>query len=96
MSDWLEKVAEIQRLHDEALRHALVRDGCHKSSEGVVEITFGDAFARDFQPSVEPESVGVYSYVLGPSRMHYFDSVDEALSAVREWHRAEMEEAGDE
>jgi hypothetical protein len=31
-------------------------------------------------------AVKVYSYVLGPSRTHYFDSIPEALRAVREWH----------
>jgi hypothetical protein len=35
-------------------------------------------------------SCSIYSYVLGPNRNHDFDSLDEALVAVKEWHAEEM------
>lgn len=86
-----EKLLEIARLHDEAFDRAMQHDGHHKSNEGSIELVFTNRFdeERDTDP-LHIKAVGVYSYVLGPSRMHYFDSVDEALETVRGWHAAEM------
>jgi hypothetical protein len=82
-------LAEIIRLLDEAYRHYFENsDGHCKSAEGYVEVAFGTYFDRNAGRRVRPTSV--YSYVLGPSRSHHFDSVAEALDVVREWHAAEM------
>lgn len=83
----LEAIAEIIRLHDEAFAH-YQNDPCcggWKSSEGAVSIHFGNYWQRD-----EPPAVEVYSYALGPSRMHHFESPEEALADVRKWHQDEM------
>src|SRR5437763_1425202 len=87
----IEGLAEIQRLLDEAYTHYFANsDGHCKSSEGDIELGFNNFFERrDGRPFVIT-SVGIYSYVLGPSRMNYFKSVDEALAAVRGWHAKEM------
>lgn len=64
-------------------------DGYGKSSDGYAALTFPPYFWReeaDTQPGVE-----IYSYVLPESgRNHYFDTLDEALEQVKEWHRAEL------
>lgn len=86
-------LAEILRLHDEAFKHYLVDDFGHKSGEGCVELSFGNFWDRDGydNPGAPGRvAVGVYSYALGPSRMHYFDTIAEGLSEVRKWHRTEM------
>jgi hypothetical protein len=87
-----EKLLEIIRLHDEAYEHAMQFDGHHKSSEGWVSVGFGTVFDRyDGLRAGEINHVEIYSYVLGPSRIHHFDSLDEALATMRDWHREEME-----
>lgn len=92
----VEKLNELIRLHDEAYDHAMLRDGCHKSSEGHVGIDLTDVFQRkDGVAPLTVRSVNVYSYVLGPSRQHYFDSLDEALRTVRGWHAQEMADDGE-
>lgn len=83
-----DKIRELMRLHDEAFDAMMRVDGHCKSSEGYVELCLTNH--TDRAAGVDPlevQSVGVYSYVLGPSRMHHFDSVDEALETVRKWHR---------
>lgn len=81
---------EIQGLLDEAYDHYFeVSDGYCKSIEGVINLDFGTYFARRDGDYKEP-SVTIYSYVLGPSRSHYFETIAEALLAVREWHAEEM------
>lgn len=87
-----EKLLEIVRLHDEAFDHAeKYGDGCHKSSEGAITLHLTNRFdpERDTNP-LHIKGVEVYSYVLGPSRSHWFDSIDDALAGVRKWHHAEM------
>ena len=54
-----------------------------KSSEGRVTIEFPSYWDRS-NGETEPKVV-VYSYVFGPRRTHDFDSVDEAVNAVRAW-----------
>lgn len=87
-----EKLLEIVRLHDEAFDNAMKHDGICKSHEGHISVNFTNRFdeERDTDP-LRITGVEVYSYVLGPSRNHWFDTVDEALAAVRSWHKAEME-----
>lgn len=87
--DWTEQEAadlnEIARLLDEAYTHYFATsDGYCKSSEGYVSVSFGNFFDR--RQGIRKRHVEVYSYVLGPSRMHDFDSIEEALETVREWH----------
>lgn len=85
---------EIQRLHDEAFQHYRTNDtwgGGHKSSEGYVSVNFGNFFDRDDDRGTYKAGVEVYSYVFGPHRNHYFDTIKAGLEAVRVWHKAEME-----
>lgn len=48
-------------------------DYCGKSAEGIIEVQF-KAFhnAESYEDFITPEVIGVYSYALGPSRMHRF------------------------
>lgn len=85
--DFGAKIDEIVRLVGEGSEHLIHLDGHCKSSEGAVEVSIPPFSWRE--ESVTP-SVGVYSYLMGPSRMHYFDTVDEALATVRDWHAEAM------
>lgn len=86
--DDIDKLVEIQNLLDEGLAHYLTYEGHCKSSEGHVSVNLGNSWDR--RNGENPITVEVYSYVLGPSRSHDFDSVDEALEEVRKWHAQEM------
>lgn len=91
--DTLAKLTELMRLHDEACQAAMALDGHCKSSEGQVEIRLTDYFERrDGTAPLTVTGISVYAYVVGPSRMHHFNSLDEALAAVRRWHSLTMEE----
>ncbi len=82
---------ELVTLLDEAYRHYFATsDGYCKSSEGAIELELTNFFDRREGESLRVKSVMIYSYVLGPSRAHYFGSVQEALAAVRHWHAQEM------
>jgi hypothetical protein len=89
---------EMQRLLDEAYDHYFSRGGSHcKSQEGYIALHFNNYHDRKggtyFHKEPEPfriARVDVYSYVLGPVRMHVFTSVQEALDEVRKWHDEEM------
>lgn len=97
----LDKIAEITRLHDEAFWHLHKYDGHAKSSDGAItiEIGFGNVWERQ-DSSVSPRvGVAIYSYVVASdtpsypnfgSRNHYFESVDEALTVMKEWHAQAM------
>ena len=83
---------EIQKLHDEAFQHFLDNgDGGHKSSEGYVEVNFGNFFDRASDRGKPVAGVGIYSYIFGPNRMHYFTTIADGLRTMKEWHKAEME-----
>lgn len=88
----MECLAEIQRLLDEGLKHYLTYESHCKSSEGYVslKVSFGTSWERFDGPVKPAYEVEVYSYVLGPHRMHTFDYPEDALEAVKEWHAAEM------
>lgn len=88
LSDF-EKIAEIQKLLDEMLEHYLTYEGHCKSSEGHVSLEFGNSWER--REGFTGCKVYVYSYIAPTGeRSHTFDSVDEALEAVRGWHAEEM------
>lgn len=87
----LRDVSEIRRLLGEAYEHwqANCPDLHSKSSEGAVSVDMAPWFWKEENANSRP-GVSVYSYVLGPSRSHYFDDSSEALTAVRKWHEEEM------
>ena len=60
---------EIRRLLAEAYADYFARcnDG-HKSSEGAIQLHYPSIF--DDLPPLEVSGISIYSYVLGPSRMH--------------------------
>lgn len=85
-------LAEIQRLMDEAYAHYFDSGESHcKSDEGYVGLHFNNVHDRRAGEPFEIVDVEIYSYVLGPHRTHNFRSTSDALDAVREWHRREME-----
>lgn len=98
----LVKIAEIAKLHDEAFNHYQKYDGHAKSSDGAISlvINFGNVWERNAS-QVEPKiGIELYSYVVArdtPSydtygnRTHWFDSIDEALSVMKEWHSIAMQ-----
>jgi hypothetical protein len=93
-SGWSQRgaVVEIMRLHDEAFRAAVEIEGCHKSSEGQITLHLTNTFERqDGEGPLTVKAVEVYAYVVGPSRSHHFESLDEALTTVRKWHAETME-----
>lgn len=92
----LADLSEIQRLIDEAYEHYFrLSDGYSKMSEGAIEVHFGNYFDRSgtgwgMEAPERHRAVNIYSYVLGPSRMHHFPSIAEALETVKKWHADEM------
>lgn len=87
-----EQLREIRRLLKSAYDDYFKRgDGYCKSSEGYVEVKYPNYFdARDLPDDGAARGISIYSYVLGPSRMHDFNSFEEALSAVTEWHDEQL------
>lgn len=85
----LNDVAEIRRLLQEAYDHYFANsDGYCKSAEGSISLHLGNYWENaDGRAEV---GVTVYSYVLGPERIHDFRTTAEALAAVRVWHQEEM------
>lgn len=97
----LDKIAEIARLHDEAFEHLHKFDGHAKSSDGAItiEIGFGNVWERRHEKIQPSLGVSIYSYVVAsetPSypnfgqRNHWFETVDEALTVMKEWHEKAM------
>lgn len=79
-------------------REALKKDGLHKSSEGYVEI--GYCLPGMFMDEQSPYyQLQVYSYVLGPNRMHMWTdaTIDGVLArgeaAVHQWTKALQHDA---
>jgi hypothetical protein len=85
-----DKLKKIRQLLKEAYDHYFeLSDGHSKSSEGSISIEFGDYWSdKDCEGKIT--GVTIYSYVLGSSRLHYFDNLDEALATVVQWHDEEM------
>lgn len=97
----LANVKEIARLHDEAFWWLHQFDGHAKSSDGSIQIDieFGNVWERQEGPIQPRVGVAIYSYVVASStplypnfgeRNHYFESTDQALNVMREWHRVAM------
>lgn len=67
------------------------RDGHCKMSEGYVGITCNYPYwhecnsLKEYVEAKPQITVQVYSYLFGPSRMHDFASLDEALAEVLTW-----------
>jgi hypothetical protein len=87
-----EKLSEISRLLDEAYKHYFEYEGHCKSSEGHITLEYGNYWDRKENSLEVPiKSVSIYSYVFcEQGRSQDFDSLDEALETVREWHANEM------
>ena len=97
----LEKFAEIRRLLDDGYYKWRFMDGCHKSSDGYCAVRYPTAYSdEEGCGGIEANGLEIYSYVLGPSRMHYFhkgkgrgdyatfysaDPFQTALTEVRKW-----------
>ena len=95
------KVQEIAELHDEAFWHLHQFDGHAKSSDGYIgfDVSFGTVWDRKNGPVTPQVRVIIYSYVVSSEtplypnfgdRNHYFESLDEALHVMKEWHRIAM------
>jgi hypothetical protein len=87
-----EKLLKIRQLLKEAYDHYFTNCqdcGC-KSGEGHISLEFGDYWS-DENCECKIKGVTIGSYVFGPHRMHYYDSLDEALKEVMKWHQEEMQ-----
>jgi hypothetical protein len=86
----LDKINKITRLHDEAFWHLHEFDSHAKSSDGRVSISLnmGTVWDRENGNTYPRIEVSIYSYVVATEggRTHEFESIDEALAAVTEWH----------
>lgn len=92
----LDKMIKIRTLLKEAYDHYFEHsDGHCKSSEGYIGLDFGDYWS-DKDCECKITGVQIYSYVLGPSRLHYFKDLDTALQSVIQWHSDEMNADYDE
>ncbi len=84
------KLKKIRQLLKEAYDHYFkYSDGHCKSSEGSINLEFGDYWS-DKDCECKITGISIYSYVLGSSRLHYFNTIDEALATVVQWHDEEM------
>ncbi len=75
------------------LRDDPEQDGHCKSNEGYVGVLYRldnwfECESKEEYVNAKPEisMVEVYSYLFGPSRLHTFDTTDEALKEVLTWH----------
>ena len=85
-----EKLEEISRLLDEAYNHYFQYESHCKSSEGHISIEYGNLWDRKDE-GIRITGVSIYSYVFcREGRKEYFDSLDDALTTVRQWHKDEM------
>lgn len=86
----VDKIIKIRKLLKEAYDHYFkYSDGHCKTGEGHISLEFGDYWS-DKECECKITGVSIYSYVLGPSRSHYFKDLDEALGTVVQWHGEEM------
>lgn len=88
--DEVNQLNEILSLLEEAYTHYFeVGDGHCKSADGEVRVSFGNYWDR--RHGERSREIEIYSSVLGPRRRHCFPSIPEALEAVRQWHRDELD-----
>lgn len=93
----LEKLEYIHRLLKEAYEHYFEHDNDgHKSGEANISVDYGNFWEREEAGGLTITGVEIYSYVLGPQRTHTFDSLDEAISVVEQWHRWQVEGSDEE
>ena len=86
----MQKLEEISRLLDEAYAHYFEYEGHCKSSEGHISIGFGNIWDRQ-EKGIAIEYIDIYSYVFcRQGRSQLFESIDEALETVKQWHKDEM------
>jgi hypothetical protein len=86
-----EKLKKIRQLLKEAYDHYFkFSDGHFRGSEGNILLDLGN-YWDDKNCDLKIVGINIYSYVLGPSRDHYFKSLDKALDTVVQWHKQEME-----
>ena len=97
----LSTFAEIRRLLADGYHKARYLDTCHKSSDGYCEVYYPTAYSdEEGCGGTVAKGLMIYSYVLGPSRQHYFhhgsgrsnyctfysaDPFKTALGEVRKW-----------
>jgi hypothetical protein len=85
-----DKLLKIRTLLKEAYDYYFQHsDGHCKSSEGHISLDFGN-YWEDKECELKITGIQIYSYVLGPDRLHYFKSLDNALDTVVQWHREQM------
>jgi hypothetical protein len=85
-----DKLLKIRTLLKEAYDYYFQHsDGHCKSSEGHISLDFGN-YWEDKECELKITGVQIYSYVLGPDRLHYFKSLDNALESVVQWHKEQM------
>jgi hypothetical protein len=85
-----DKLLKIRTLLKEAYDYYFQHsDGHCKSSEGHISLDFGN-YWEDKNCELKITGVQIYSYVLGPDRLHYFKSLDNALESVVQWHKEQM------
>ena len=86
----MQKLEEISRLLDEAYAHYFEYEGHCKSSEGRISVSFGNIWDRK-ENGIAIEYIDIYSYVFcRQGRSQLFESIDEALETVKQWHKDEM------
>ena len=87
-----EKLEEIQRLLDEAYNHYFKYESHAKSYEGRISVNFNNYWDRRNEESgLRIGTIEIASYVFcRKGRQEFFESIDEALATVREWHKDEM------
>jgi hypothetical protein len=86
----LKKIRQLlKEAYDYYFDYSSVHGGHCKSGEGHISLEFGN-YWEDEKCECKITSVAIYSYVFGSSRSHYFDSLDEALETVVQWHKEEL------
>jgi len=89
--DEYEKIQEISRLLQEAYDHYFQYEQHCKSSEGQIEVSYGNLWEREDPNNLSIKSIYIYSYVFcKDGRSKTWESIDEALEEVRKWHDEEM------
>jgi hypothetical protein len=84
-------IVEMQFMLDEAYNHWAKNPASGaKEAEGRISLHFNTTHDRRAGSSLRVVQVDVYSYALGPGRLHSFDSTAAALEEVRKWYEEEM------
>lgn len=88
----IQQLAELQRLLNEMYLH---REGSVDPDEGYVEVRFTNFLDQAVGRPLRIEKITIFSLAFGPLRFNDFYSVEEALTAVQEWHAKEMTDPHD-